>query len=107
MIFSDFTAALAAGRRSRMSDKYSYFSHRECEFFPCHPGADPDDFNCLFCYCPLYMLGERCEGSFSYLDNGIKDCSACLYPHLRENYGAVNARFHEIAEAMRKNDKDK
>ena len=22
--------------------KSSYFSHRECEYFPCHPGADPE-----------------------------------------------------------------
>ena len=34
--------------------EYSYFSHKKCEFFPCHKNADPDDFNCLFCYCPLY-----------------------------------------------------
>ena len=45
-----------------MSRNYSYFSHRECEYFPCHPGADPDNFNCLFCYCPLYVLGADCGG---------------------------------------------
>ena len=39
--------------------EYSYFSHKKCEFFPCHKNADPDDFNCLFCYCPLYALGEK------------------------------------------------
>ena len=50
-----------------MSRNYSYFSHRECEYFPCHPGADPDNFNCLFCYCPLYVLGADCGGSFTYL----------------------------------------
>lgn len=36
---------------------YAYFSNRECEYFPCHKGADPENFNCLFCYCPLYVLG--------------------------------------------------
>ena len=25
--------------------EYSYFSHRKCEFFPCHKGADENDFN--------------------------------------------------------------
>jgi Zn-finger protein len=25
---------------------------------PCHAGADPDTFNCLFCFCPLYF--SRC-----------------------------------------------
>ena len=37
---------------------YAYFCNRECEYFPCHKGADPENFNCLFCYCPLYVLGD-------------------------------------------------
>ena len=36
---------------------FAFFTNRECEFFPCHAGIDPDEFNCLFCYCPLYALG--------------------------------------------------
>ena len=28
---------------------YAFFRNRDCEFYPCHPGADPDRFNCLFC----------------------------------------------------------
>ena len=38
--------------------EYSYFSHKKCEYFPCHKGADPENFNCLFCYCPLYALAD-------------------------------------------------
>ena len=38
---------------------YSFFSNKECEYFPCHQGADPENFNCLFCYCPLYALGDK------------------------------------------------
>ena len=49
---------------------YAYFCNRECEYFPCHKGADPENFNCLFCYCPLYVLGDRCGGKFAYLPNG-------------------------------------
>lgn len=59
-----------------MSENYKYFSHRDCEFFPCHEGAEPENFNCLFCYCPLYALGEGCGGDFEYLPGGVKDCSA-------------------------------
>ncbi|MGN0983955.1 MAG: cysteine-rich small domain-containing protein [Gemmiger sp.] len=80
--------------------QYSYFSHRACEFFPCHPGADPSNFNCLFCYCPLYVLGDRCGGDFRYTPAGRKDCSACLFPHRRENYAAVLARYEELAALM-------
>ena len=25
--------------------EYAYFSHKKCEYFPCHRGADPEDFN--------------------------------------------------------------
>ncbi len=89
-----------------MAKKYNYFSHKDCEFYPCHEGADPDDFNCLFCYCPLYMLGDKCGGDFVYLKNGTKDCTHCLYPHRRENYDAVKARFGEIRAAMPRPDAD-
>ena len=53
--------------------KYSFFSHKECEYFPCHKTEDPENFNCLFCYCPLYALGERCGGNFRYTEMCIRD----------------------------------
>ena len=80
-----------------MTKNYSFFTHYECEYFPCHEQADPDDFNCLFCYCPLYMLDDRCGGDFVYQENGVKDCSGCLYPHRGENYDKIIARYGEIA----------
>ena len=75
--------------------KYTYFSHRECNFFPCHPDAEPENFNCLFCYCPLYPLGAGCGGRFAVLPDGRKDCSGCLYPHLRESYEEIVRRCGE------------
>ena len=72
-----------------MSQRYKFFSHKDCEFFPCHPGADRENFNCLFCFCPLYALGENCGGSYSLLPNGVKDCSRCLYPQEKEHYDAI------------------
>ena len=65
---------------------YDFFQNSECEYFPCHKGADPKTFSCLFCYCPLYALGENCGGNFRYTQKGIKDCTNCLRPHIRENY---------------------
>ena len=88
-------------RQSSINDRhYAFFSNRDCEYFPCHPGADPDNFNCLFCYCPLYLLGEECGGNFRWLENGVKDCSDCLFPHRRENYDVISARWQEIAAEM-------
>lgn len=79
---------------------YAYFSNRECEYFPCHKNADTENFNCLFCYCPLYVLGDKCGGNFRYLPNGNKDCSKCLYPHKAENYEKITAAYGDIQEAM-------
>ena len=80
---------------------YAFFQNRECEYFPCHRIADPDRFNCLFCYCPLYALGRDCGGNFRYKDKGIKDCTACLIPHLRENYGRIIDQYPRITDRMR------
>ena len=83
---------------------YAFFQNRSCESFPCHDGVDERDFNCLFCFCPLYALGEGCGGAFTYTERGVKDCSSCVFPHRRENYDAVTARFPELARiAARKN----
>ena len=43
-----------------MSDHYKFFSHKQCEYYPCHP---LDEINCLFCYCPLYILKD-CKGNY-------------------------------------------
>ena len=51
---------------------FDFLSNRACEYFPCHKGVADEDFNCLFCYCPLYLLGDECGGNFEYLPNGIK-----------------------------------
>ena len=75
-----------------------FFANRECEYFPCHPEADPERFNCLFCYCPLYLMGEKCGGNFTYTPGGIKDCSACLLPHRRENYSYIVGKLMEGGE---------
>ena len=87
---------------SNASENYKFFSHKDCEYFPCHAGADLENFNCLFCYCPFYLLGDKCGGCFTYADNGVKDCSACTYPHQKENYDEICRRFGEIVAAMPK-----
>ena len=75
---------------------FRFFSHRKCEYFPCHAGADPEGFNCLFCYCPLYALGSRCGGQFTYTPEGVKDCSSCLLPHRPEGYDRIMARWPDL-----------
>ena len=81
---------------------YDFFQNRECEYFPCHPGADKETFSCLFCYCPLYALGDRCGGCFTYTEKGIKDCSGCLIPHRRENYEKILEQLQQVIELARR-----
>ena len=85
-----------------MSEKhYSFFQNRECEYFPCHKGADPETFNCLFCYCPLYALGKKCGGNFRYNEKGFKDCTNCRFPHRKDNYEKVIGRYGEIIDMVK------
>ena len=79
---------------------YAFFQNRDCEYFPCHKTAHPESFNCLFCYCPLYALGRDCGGNFCYTGSGIKNCVNCMFPHRKENYDRVIARFAEIVQRM-------
>lgn len=78
-----------------MQNSHRYFENRECQYFPCHKGQM--DFNCLFCYCPLY-LRDACPGNPKYIEiNGkkIKDCSDCIFPHLPENYDKIMLLLEE------------
>ena len=81
---------------------YQFFQNKECEYFPCHAGADPESFSCLFCYCPLYSLGDKCGVSFTYTESGIKDCSGCVKPHCRENYERIVQQMETVVELAKK-----
>lgn len=83
---------------------FCYFQNSECEYFPCHETEHPENFSCLFCYCPLYALGRKCGGNFVYREGGIKDCSNCMIPHRPENYGRITSRYEQIVEMMKKNE---
>ena len=76
-----------------MSEYYKFFQNRTCEFFPCHKTEETEDFNCLFCFCPLYAKGKECGGNCSYTENGVKDCSKCLFPHKKGNYDNVISKL--------------
>jgi Zn-finger protein len=85
----------------------TYFKNTECKYFPCHNTSPEADFNCLFCYCPLYTLGDKCGGRFVYLEDGTKDCSACMIPHSAGGYDYVLGKYSEVAELAKKREGDK
>lgn len=81
---------------------HSFFQNKDCAYFPCHSCKDEENFNCLFCYCPLYALGDGCGGNFTYTEQGIKDCSNCLIPHRKENYSCILDKMGAVLELAKK-----
>ena len=72
-----------------IKNSHRFFENKDCKYFPCHNKTGP--FNCLFCYCPLY-LKENCPGKPVYLKidgSVIKDCTDCTFPHEPENYEQI------------------
>lgn len=73
-----------------MNNSSRFYSNKECEYFPCHKCEG--DFNCLFCYCPLYNL--KCPGNHKMIEKDgkmIKSCIDCTFPHKPENYDKIVA----------------
>ena len=75
-----------------MSENYKFFQNTKCEYFPCHKVKNEAEFNCLFCFCPLYMLKESCGGNFKYT-NGFKDCSDCAITHSKGAHKYVMSKM--------------
>lgn len=80
-----------------------FFQNKDCPYFPCHKVDDIEQFNCLFCYCPLYALGDACGGNFRILENNTKDCSACTLCHKKMAHEYILKKFEEIKVIENKN----
>lgn len=77
----------------QLMKNYKFFQNSKCEYFPCHNINDSENFNCLFCYCPLSPYDD-CGGNYVLLENGWKDCSPCIIPHY--NYDYIINRLVEL-----------
>ena len=72
-----------------MEQSYRFFENKECKYFPCHKGLE--EFNCLFCYCPMYPIKD-CPGTPQIVEKKgkiIKVCTNCTFPHQPENYDRI------------------
>ena len=72
-----------------MENNSSFFANTACKYYPCHEGVE--EFNCLFCYCPLNAM-EHCPGHPHFIEvkgKIIKDCMGCNFPHKPENYDII------------------
>lgn len=80
---------------------FNHFQNRECRYFPCHgkergTGSVPvEDFNCLFCYCPLYLV-EDCGGKYTMEDYG-KNCMECTRNHDKDSWKFIVSRIRELS----------
>lgn len=83
-----------SNNRINMSENYKFVQNRKCEFWPCHKGIIDKEFNCLFCFCPLYSK-DNCGGNYKIMSNNIKDCSSCLVPHQKNNYDYIISKLKE------------
>ena len=77
-----------------MENSYRFYTNKDCIYLPCHKVDSTEDFNCMFCYCPLYFLKE-CGGNYND-SSGIKDCSNCLIPHRPNGYDYINEKIAEV-----------
>lgn len=76
-----------------MDNSYKFFKNTDCKYFPCHKVSDDSDFNCLFCYCPLYLLDD-CGGNYD-MSTGVKNCTNCLIPHKVKGYDYIQKKLKE------------
>lgn len=74
-----------------MESSYKFYTNKGCHYLPCHKVNNVDEFNCMFCYCPLYFFDE-CGGNYKD-KSGIKDCSDCLIPHSPKGYDYINQKI--------------
>lgn len=71
-----------------------FFRNSDCEYFPCHKVEDDSDFNCLFCFCPLYHF-EDCGGKYE-MRGKLKLCMNCKLPHKPRAYDYIMKRLKEV-----------
>ena len=82
--------------KADVAQSYKFFSNTACSGFPCHQTKSPQYFNCKFCFCPLYAMGENCGGLFEMLENGVKSCLSCDFSHRPEHYEQMMAKLRGI-----------
>ncbi len=80
-----------------MNKNFKFVQNKSCEYFPCHKGLKDENFNCLFCFCPLYMLKDQCGGNY-IKNNNIKDCSHCTIPHGTGGYDYIISKMDIVIE---------
>lgn len=77
-----------------MKNSHRFYKNIKCKYFPCHKGVKRSEFNCLFCFCPLYHRFD-CGGKYEIKKNKKKDCSRCVLPHTKLAYDYIMNKLKE------------
>ncbi|MFQ8888901.1 MAG: cysteine-rich small domain-containing protein [Bilophila wadsworthia] len=70
-----------------MKNSSRFFRNTSCAHFPCHPNADPETFNRLFCYCPPFPAGMHRHAPLERERH--KGLHLCRVPHQPDNYDRI------------------
>ena len=95
IIKDKYAFLLVQDNASTIRQSYKFFNNRACKYFPCHETQKPDELNCLFCFCPLYAMDDKCGGIFEYTKKGVKVCMNCSWPHNPESYSLIMDKLKE------------
>lgn len=76
-----------------MKEDFNWTQNTGCRYFPCHSTVPVEEFNCLFCYCPLFFI--ECDGRYTLMDNGFKDCSKCTRNHDKDSWKFIVSRLRD------------
>ena len=69
-------AALAYGLDNEKEQKIMAVSYTHLDVYKRQHKGLSDDFNCLFCYCPMYSM-PNCPGSKTYIEKNGKKIKVC------------------------------
>ena len=88
------------------TENYKFFQHKDCEFFPCTRLINRR----ISTACSAIVLCMRSATNawnFQYTDTGFKDCTNCMFPHVRSNYEKILERYQDIIAVAARNSEKK
>jgi Zn-finger protein len=76
---------------------------KDCNYYPCHDGIIEEEYQCEFCFCPIYPCNiEKTGGKIISGRDGsqIWDCSDCIIVHEKENFNKIKKGLHNIIQEI-------
>lgn len=78
-----------------MKNSYKFFENLGCKYYPCHSGIKKGEFNCLYCFCPIFVVCKRHSKS---------GCEFCKVPHDKGSYKFMMLELNNMVLHRRSDD---